>query len=43
MAKRSNDDANHEIKGGGKNKTVVTNITEKEVKTAEEVRIILKK
>lgn len=37
LAKGSNDDAKHEILGAKENKTIVTNIIEKEVKTAEEV------
>lgn len=37
LAKGSNDDAKHEIVGAKENKTIVTNIIEKEVKTTEEV------
>lgn len=40
LAKGSSDDAKHEIVGAKENKTIVTNIIEKEVKTTEEVSLI---
>lgn len=40
LAKGSNDNAKHDIVGAKENKTIVTNIIEKEVKTTEEVSLI---
>lgn len=40
LAKGSSDDVKHEIVGAEENKTIVTNIIEKEVKTTEEVSLI---